>query len=184
MKSYREPPNMPKALVAEEGPSRSPIPWITITFKIVTVCGVLAMGLGLGDQVPTYLGSLSCSACTQPGACRGPYIPSTMEDFGEAPKTCHASERFLPPERVWGGGGGGAGGLWALLLFSFCLWPSSTHARLPDCTQLSPARRLVARMSMTGGRLMAGLCCSSGPLLRALVGGQEGSGKQAGFPVS
>lgn len=97
---------MPKALVAEEGPSRSPIPWITITFKIVTVWGVLAMGLGLGDQVPTYLGSLSCSACTQPGACRGPYIPSTMEDFGEAPKTCHASERFLPPERVWGGGGG------------------------------------------------------------------------------
>lgn len=47
-----------------------------------------------------------------------------------------ASERFLPPERVWGK----AGGLWASLLFSFCLWPSSTHARLPDSTQLRHAR--------------------------------------------
>lgn len=94
-------------------------------------------------------------------------------------------QRTVPPTRKGlGGWRGGAGGLWALLLFSFCLWLSSTHARLPDSTQLSPARRLVARMSMTGGRLMAGLCCSSGPLLRALVGGQEGSGKQAGFPVS
>lgn len=57
MKSYREPQNMLKALVAEEGPSRSPIPRITITFKTVTVCGVLAMGQGLGDPSASISGS-------------------------------------------------------------------------------------------------------------------------------
>lgn len=57
MKSYREPQNKPKALVVEEGPSRSPISWITITFKIVTVCGALAMGRGLGDPSAYISGS-------------------------------------------------------------------------------------------------------------------------------